>query len=465
MRVLVISPEAGTWPHPSILADSVNGSIKAYSELGAEVRVYSPCYSTEPPDPSVPPDIYQGQESVRGEGYGIANAPGSPFFLVRHSGYFSRSGQYNDPDKIPYWDNHYRFSLLVSAALQHCEVSGFKPHFIHCHEWGAALAGAYARYVYRESFGKVPVILTIHNIEYDFHFLEQDIERIGLDWKDFNLDGFEFWGKVSLLKAGILYADQVVFASEGYHQQVLDRNLAGGIRGFLERHQHKLVGLQHGINYDRWTPFSSLPASLKEKSLAKAAFQQTKKLDVAETFVVYCHLDRETIRTAETLFTILTDLFHLPLQLIVGHSPTYHDQEYFRALADQNPSRMSVVVIRDAEVELKEALTAADVLFLSSTDEPSASLILRAMACGAIPVTGKDTGCASLLSPFNGENAQDANAVLVEEPWPDQMLRSLRTALDLYTSGREDWNLMTANAMKFRYTWKKTAMAYLALNS
>ncbi|HSQ43017.1 MAG TPA: glycogen/starch synthase [Fibrobacteraceae bacterium] len=464
MRVLVISPEAGAGPLSSGLADSIDDLVHAYTSLGIEVCVYSPFYESGPSQTTPPlEEIFKGTEPVCQESFSIMKASGSPFHFVRHASYFLRHGQYNDVDQVPYWDNHLRFALLASAALTHAQASSCRPDFVHCHEWGAALAIAYARDQYADYFQNIPILFTIHNVEYDFHFLEQDIERIGLKRKDFNIDGYEFWGKVSLLKTGILYADQVIFTSNGYCHQVLNRDLAGGIRGFLEMHRGKVHGLQHGIDYSRWTPFQT-SNPIAQKKQAKAQLQEELGLERSDDiFLVYCHLDKETERTTEILFTILTNLFQLPLQLVVGQPSNDQEREYFQALSQQNTGRMATVALNHGIEIPKKLLAAADLLFLSHTEEPSASLVLKALACGAIPLTGQDVGCAGLLTRFNGENFQQANALLMSDPWPDQMLRHLRTGLDLFASDREKWNQLVTNALAFRYSWETTISEYLRL--
>jgi len=460
MRVLVVSPEAGPWPSASTLADSVNALVSAYLELGTEVRVYSPMYHRENEPKSLISDIYQGFERIRGEAFSIGTIPKSPYYFVQHAGYFDRSGPYNDVDHIPFWDNHYRFSLLASAALLHALETGFIPDLIHCHEWGGALTAAYARHAYADAFGKIPVFLTIHNLEYDFHFLEHDIERVGLDRADYHIDGFEFWGKVSMLKAGILYADKVVFPSDGYRRQVLEHDFAGGLRGFLELNQAKVTSSQYGIDYSAWASFP-VTDGVVHKQKAKEKFQQEHGLSVDSSFLVYCHLDRETMRTADTLFTILTDLFHLPLQLVIGLPAEHTERDYFQALAQQNSGRMALILLEQGTRNHRAALAASDLLFLAQTDEPSASLILKALANGVIPLTCHNLGCADLLISFEGENLDKADAILVQDPWPDQMLRSLRMALDLYSSDRQDWNRLVQNALTFKYSWEKSASTYL----
>lgn len=464
MKVLVITPEAGSRSLLSSLAESVNGAVKAYIDLGTEVRVYSPCFHIDGPNPLAGLEqIYAGQERVRGESYSIFVETKVPaFHYVQHSGYFDRSGHYSDPDLVPYWDNHYRFSLLVSAALQHAAASGFVPDYIHAHEWGAGFTGAYCRGAYIDQYADIPIVFTIHNLEYDFHFLDQDIERVGLDRRDFGMDGYEFWGKVSMLKVGILYADRVAFSSEGYRRQLLGRDLAGGIRGFLEYHQDRLIGIQHGIDYSYWSPFQGDKA-LEQKAAAKLALQQELGLSQDNALLVYCQLDKDTQRTAETLFTILSDLFHLRLQLVIGLSFHSMEREYLLAIARQNTGRMALMDLDHTNEVEKKALAGADLLFLSISEEPSCSLILKALANGVIPVAGEDVGCGELLTSFDGQNLNTANAFLVPDPWPDQMLRSLRLGLDLYEGEPANWKKLVRNAISFQHSWKKTASAYLAM--
>jgi len=88
-------------------------------------------------------------------------------------------------------------------------------------------------------------------------------------------------------------------------------------------------------------------------------------------------------------------------------------------------------------------------------------LILKALANGTVPLTSHDLGCADLLAPFNGDNISDANAILVQDPWPDQMLRSLRMGLDLYSNERSQWDHLASNAAAFEFSWEHSASTYL----
>ncbi len=463
MKVLMISPEAGSWKEHSTLAEVVNHFADAYERKGAEVLVISPFFDQRLQDQELFTQIHSGQEQVRAEPYTVWT-DGQPHHRhIRSLEHFDRSGIYHDPEQRPYTDNHLRFSFLVSAALDHCQRIGFQPDFIHAHEWAAGLTGALAKGAYASSFAQTPVLLTLHNVAYDFYCPEQDIESIGLPRVDFNIDGYEYWGKVSLLKSSVLYSDQVILTSPGYLAHVLRSDLPGGIRGFLERHAHKLVGIQNGLDYGPWAKYSDedLTSSLATKQQFKDSLRAEANLPSSTGLLLYSHLDQESGRTAETLSTILSNIIHLDMQLVVGIDESHPDFSYFRSVAEQNPEHIGLVPINSDNTKLLRHLAGSDVLFSAQPAEPSASLILKSLACGTLPLTSRETGCASLLVSYTGENPTRANALVSAEPAPDQMVRLLRFAVDVFIQNPEDWNTLVGNAKNFRYPWDTTIAEYL----
>ncbi|HHX15362.1 MAG TPA: starch synthase, partial [Fibrobacter sp.] len=112
-------------------------------------------------------------------------------------------------------------------------------------------------------------------------------------------------------------------------------------------------------------------------------------------------------------------------------------------------------------IALRIALAGADLLFASNLQEPSASLVLKALAGGTIPLSGKNVGVANLLHDFEGDPTL-ANALLVDDAAaPHQMLRRLREAEVLFTENKEVWKKIVENAYLFRYEWDRTISQYL----
>lgn len=463
MKILLISPEAGSWTEHSPLAEVVNYFADAYQRKGAEVLVVSPYFNQRAASRDDFSSVYSGAEKVRGESYSVWVDGLRHHAHIRSDLHFDRSGIYHDPDQHPYFDNHLRFSFLVSAALDYCIQIGFQPDVIHAHEWAAGLAGAQAKGAYASVLGKVPVLLTIHNVAYDFYCSEQDIENIGLPRCDFNIDGYEYWGKVSLLKTAILYADQVVLTSPGYRSHVLGTDLPGGIRGFLERNSAKLLGIQNGLDYTPWAEADAIPSenAPARKQAFKSTLRQTAHLPETSDLLLYSHIDKESGRTAETLSTILSNMLHLNMQLVVGIEESHPDYPYFCSVSQQNPERIGILPLSTRPEQLLRSLGGSDVLFSAQPAEPSASLILKSLACGTLPLTSRDTGCASLLVSYTGENADTANALVANEPSPDQMVRLLRFAVDIYSQNNNDWSQLAGNARNFRYPWDTTVSEYL----
>jgi starch synthase len=283
------------------------------------------------------------------------------------------------------------------------------------------------------------------------------------------MDGYEFWGKVSLLKAGIFYARKVLFPSPGYRDAMLNTNLPGGLSGFLNHNADKLIGVQFGVSYQVWDFNSQEKRPIKEaKHKAKQALAKTLGADFGNKLVLYVHLDNEAGNTSETLATVLSDITKLDVFIVLGLTPEYPEWNYFQDVSKQYPDTMRVLQL-DPNFErifrLRGALAGSDVLFAANLREPSSSIILKALACGTLPLTGFNVGVASSLDDYTPENAGVANAFLVEDAnAPHQMIRRLKDALHVYQTEVADWDKAVVNAYSgFHYEWDRTIAKYLLI--
>ena len=71
MKILMISPEAGSWKEHSSLAEVVNSFAEAYKRKGAEILVISPFFTQRLQDRTDFSLIASGTEKLRGEPYEI----------------------------------------------------------------------------------------------------------------------------------------------------------------------------------------------------------------------------------------------------------------------------------------------------------------------------------------------------------------------------------------------------------
>lgn len=477
MNILVVSPEAGNWKHTSPLATAVNRMTDAFASAGVKVLTCSPFFKSLMVDVDSYHCVYTGEEKLLGKSYQIFVSEKDPLHTyIYNEEYFDRPDVYGPPDEIPYSDNHLRFAFLASAAIAYAEATEYSCQAIMGHEWGGALVGALARTTYAGYAGEIPFFFNVHNITYDFHVPSSEIEKIGLPRENYNMDGYEFWGKVSLLKAGILYATKVLFPSPGYRDAMLNTNLPGGLSGFLNRNADKLIGVQFGVSYQVWDFNDQECLPIKEaKRRARTALQQKLGVDFKDKMVIYVHLDSESGNTSETLATILSEVTGLNVFIVVGISSKHSsDWNYYKDFAQQYPD---VMYLHDFDTtcnctsapsefsKLRDTLAGSDLLFAASLREPSSSIILKAMAAGTIPLTGRAVGVATMLTDYSLETAGEANAFLVDDAnAPDQMLRRIKDTEEVYRTEAADWDKCVVNAYSgFHYEWCRTISKYLLI--
>lgn len=471
MNILVVTPEAGNWKVPSPLATAVNCMTQAFANAGSQVITCSPFYKDHIVDPDKYHCVFKGVEALQDKPFEVWRSDDDPLHTyIYNEEYFGRPYVYGPPHSLPYSDNHLRFAMFASAVLTYCAQSDFKFQAILGHEWGGALVGALCHTVYQETFHNIPFFFNVHNITYDFHVQPSEIEKIGLPRKDFNMDGYEFWGKVSLLKAGILYANKVLFPSSGYRDAMLNTNLHGGLSGFLNRNSEKLLGIQFGVNYKFWDFNDEAKRPIKEaKRTAKASLGRQFGMDLTNKLIIYSHMDMDSGNASETLATILSDIAKENALIIVGIPPEHPEWNYYQEVSHQYGNFIRILQFDSEEAnnreKLRDTLAASDLLFAANLQEPSASIILKAMAAGTLPLTGRNVGIASMLTDYTLETAGEANAFLVDDAnAPHQMLRRIKDAITVYNTEVADWDKCVVNAYSgFHYEWAKTISKYLLI--
>lgn len=458
MNILVISPEAGL--STSSLATAVNRITDAFDEGGIMALTCSPYYKQVFSDSQDMQCIFKGTERLHYKPFEIWKSPNSNHTYIYNEEFFGRPYVYGEPH-FPYADNHIRYSFLASAALEFASVSGFKPNAILGHEWGGALAGHLIHSLYAQEFDKTPFFLTVHNIKYDFLVPESEIGVLGLPRADHNMDGYEYWGKVSLLKAGILYANMVLLPSSGYRDAILNTNIAGGMTGFLQSNASKIKGIQFGVSYSLWDFNKGSGLAIQEaKQKAKLELEQLVCAKFQNKLLLYALLDKEAGDTSETLSTLLADLASLNVFVLVGMDESQPEWDYYNSIAAEYPNNFCVRRLGKTTDLLQKHLAGADILFAGNLKEPSSSILLKALAAGTIPITGKDTGVARMLSSYSEESTNTANAFLVDDPRsPVMVLRSLKKCHEVYNSTL--WKQVVENAYSFRYEWDRTIAQYL----
>ena len=226
MKVAMLSSEVVPFAKTGGLADVAGALPKFLSQIGVEVRVITPLYREtkkkrlplRPLGKPVELDWAGRTERVSVLEY---SEGGVTFLFVENDAYFDRDYLYGTPQG-DYPDNGERFAFFSRAALETLKSIGFRPDVVHAHDWQSAVTLAYLKFVYDRDpfFAYTRSLLTIHNLAYQGLFEKETLARVGLPERLFNMEDMEFYGKVSYLKAGILYATAVNTVSQRYSQEI-----------------------------------------------------------------------------------------------------------------------------------------------------------------------------------------------------------------------------------------------------
>ncbi|HEX9010694.1 MAG TPA: glycogen/starch synthase, partial [Holophagaceae bacterium] len=219
MRILLAGTEL--FPHVKVggLADVMAGLPKALRSMGADARLLLPglpalMRAAAPLEPVLALGDLMGGGQAR---VWLGRSPaGLPLYLLDQPAFFGQTNPYEAGGGMPL-----RFGALAWTAAhlgRHGDAQGWKPDIVHAHDWPTALAPAYLAL---EEGPRPRTVFTIHNLAYQGLFPADLLTPLGLPSAAFHLDGLEFYGKLSFLKAGLVYADRLSTVSPTYAQEIL----------------------------------------------------------------------------------------------------------------------------------------------------------------------------------------------------------------------------------------------------
>ncbi|MGH7411243.1 MAG: glycogen synthase, partial [Candidatus Methylomirabilis sp.] len=366
-----------------------------------------------------------------------------------------------------YPDNAERFALFCRAAVEACQRLVFQPDVLHAHDWQTALLPVYLRTSLRgDSFLRdTGTVFTIHNLGYQGLFAPDTLPRLGLHWELFTPASLEFYGKINLLKGGLVFADLLTTVSRRYSQEIQEPEHGFGLDGVLKERSSDLIGILNGIDPEEWSPAIDSHiaarysrADLSGKARCKQDLQQRFRLPVrAEVPVlgVISRLARQ--KGLDLLRDILEDLLRLDVQLVLLGSGEKALESAFLQAAAQHPSKLGVKIGFDTPLS-HQIEAGADLFLMPSRYEPCGLNQMYSLAYGTVPVVRATGGLDDTIVQFDPVTGQ-GNGFKFEEATAAAFLQSIRQAVALFPQ-KADWGRLVANAMAANFTWDRSAREY-----
>ncbi|NOQ37102.1 MAG: glycogen synthase GlgA [Methylococcaceae bacterium] len=471
-KILFVSSEA----HPLIktggLAD-VSGSLpKALNELSQSIHLLLPNYQglnlTDP---------VHHRCTIRVNNCDIhileTRLPNSDVvvWLVDYPAFFDFAGNpYNDSQGNAWHNNAERFSLFCKVATEIAMDRAYlhwKPDIVHCNDWQSALVPA----LLSLEEDRPSTVFTIHNMAYQGLFPAEKYQELNLPKQLWHPDGLEFYGMLSFIKGGVVYADHITTVSPTYALEIQTSEFGYGLEGLLHHKQYILSGIINGIDTDIWNPESDEhiaqhynKENLENKTINKTALQQQLSLPVDENIPVFGIVSRLAEQKGiDLILDSLPDLLSMPLQLVILGSGHHSFEHRLHNLIALYPNKISVTIGYDeALAHLIEA--GVDVFLMPSRFEPCGLNQLYSQRYGTIPIVRKTGGLADTIIDALPQSLEDntATGIAFHDANADSLLEAIKRALVLFHQ-KDNWKALQRNCMNKDFSWKNSAQQYLSL--
>jgi len=392
-------------------------------------------------------------------------------YLVKCDPLYDRDGLYQQAGRD--WpDNLVRFSLFAQASLEAMLLLGLELDILHSHDWQAALVPVQLHH--RRGLGplcSVPRVLTIHNLGYQGVFEPGEFPLLNLPGSAFSVDCLEYYGKLNLLKAGIICADWVTTVSPTYSREILTAEFGAGLEGVLHAVSHKLSGIINGIEDTVWDPAADefLPANY-------SADKPEGKRECKRRLLAEVGLPEDPGRPLIGMITRLASQKGLDLvvqaadallarevALVVLGTGDPELHQALTALAGKYPDRLAVLLKFDNALAHRiEA--GADMFLMPSRYEPCGLNQMYSMRYGTIPVVSRVGGLKDTVIPYTADTAAagTARGFIMEEISPEGLLKAVDQALGVYAD-TEAWARLVKHVMALDFSWRSSARQYAEL--
>ena len=444
--------------------------LPAFAAIAAGVRADSP---TLPLPDSGGPDVLRTLQPAPRLIPGHVIESGQPVYLLDAPALYQREGgPYQDAAGQDWNDNAARFALLgwAAGALGYGADPQWQPDLVHAHDWHAGLAPLYLKLLAKGQPPK-PSVFTVHNLAYQGLFPASSCAELGLPASLFNLDGLEYHGLLSFMKAGLQYADAITTVSPRYAQEIATPEQGCGLDGVLRQRQDHLSGILNGVDYELWNPATDplLNAHfdaqrINGKTLVKRTLQRLLGLEERADALLFAAVTRLTEQKGLHLLpAILPELIECGGQLVILGSGDDAIETALREALAGHPGQATLRIGYD-EALAHCIIAAADVILVPSRFEPCGLTQLYGLRYGALPLVHAVGGLADTITDCSLEAIDDGSAsgFAFHEFSAEALRGAMRRAFALRRRPSY-WSAVQRHAMQQRFDWQGPAQAYRAL--
>ena len=282
----------------------------------------------------------------------------------------------------------------------------------------------------------------------------------------------EFYGKLNLLKTGIVFADWLTTVSPTYAKEIQTEALGCGLDGVLRQRSEHLTGIVNGADYNVWNPATDPhiavqydPSSWQPgKAACKAALQRELGLPESPRTPIIAQIGRLSEQKGwdlviEVLRRWATEM-DVQWAILGTGEPYYH--EALGQLSREFPFRIAArLEFSDPMAHRMEA--GADIFLMPSRYEPCGLNQLYSLKYGAVPVVRATGGLVDTVTDMTPETlAQGTATGFSFEALSTSVLEAtLRRAVETYWQNEGAWRQLIMTGMQQDWSWTASAQRYV----
>ncbi|OPY58977.1 MAG: Glycogen synthase [Pelotomaculum sp. PtaU1.Bin035] len=477
LKILLVSPEVVPFAKTGGLADVAGSLPKALAtvgndNLGNDVRVVMPryrqvegCYyrmDFPVPFKSRNETAIIRESSIEAQYQGERRT--IPVYMVDNYHYFYRDRMYMFDDEAE------RFAFFCRAVLEMLPKLEWQPDVIHCNDWQSGPIPLFLKthYLQNSFYNRIATVYTIHNLQYQGNFPKDVLQFLGLGEEYFHPERLEFYGMVSFMKAGIVYADVVSTVSRTYAAEIQHPEFGERMDGLLRKRSADLYGIVNGINFHEFNPrtdprihrnYDQFNVDCKKDN--KFALQKELGLPVRNVPVISLISRLVDQKGLDLIAEVIDEIMGGDIQFVVLGSGDHYYEKLFEDIKVRYPDKMGLYIGFNA-ILAQRIYAGADIFLMPSRFEPCGLGQLISIRYGTIPIVRYTGGLADTVNDYNPVTGS-GNGFGFSDYSGASFLKTINRALQLYREQPEEWRKLVINAMELDFSWARSGVEYINL--
>jgi starch synthase len=473
MKIVHVASELFPYIKTGGLADAVGSLCATLAGHGHEVSVFIPGYravvdhrDASAAEKVMPLKIEMGDAFMSGDVRMFSPRTNLKIYLICREEFFDRKGPYGNGER-DYEDNHHRYIFFCKGVVETLRLMNMQADIVHAHDWQASLMPLLLRYAERRHSVTLTLktMFTIHNIAFQGVFPMRSFYRTNLPEELMGIDGVEYYGQMSFMKAGILFSDRVTTVSPRYAREIQTPEFGCGLDGVVSTRAEDIVGLINGIDTAVWNPVSDehLPArysagNMAGKAVCRAELLKKVGLEPAASNVpVFGMVCRLTEQKGVQLVLDNRDFFlNNECRLVILGTGDRRLEQGVRELAASAPGKIALAPkLDEALSHLVEA--GSDFFVMPSLFEPCGLNQMYSQAYGTVPLVSRVGGLVDTVINIDADPSEGTGISFM--PTSEGLEAGLRRAMMLFAD-KPAYAATQARGMARDFSWQKAALAY-----